>query len=97
MPTFRIANVDDVLSVFSNTTQLTVYHKSLAGEEESSIALAQRALVYVGTSDVIMKELNGLLDRYQTAVDYYAMELSSLFLPSDYMLLKRRECAESRL
>lgn len=28
-PSFRIANVDDILSVFSSSTQLTIYHKGL--------------------------------------------------------------------
>lgn len=37
-----------------------------------------------------MKELNRLLDSYQTAVNYYAMELSALFSPTDYIMLKRR-------
>lgn len=28
VPNFRIANIDDIMSVFSSSVQLTVYHKS---------------------------------------------------------------------
>lgn len=53
------------------------------------VVLALRSLVYSLTSDILMKQLNQLLEKYQVAVDYYEMELSTLFLPTDYLILKR--------
>ena len=52
--------------------------------------LAQRALVYSLIGDVLMKELNQILKEYEIAVNYYQLELSALFLPSDYLNMKKR-------
>ena len=52
--------------------------------------LAQRALVYSLIGDVLMKELNRILKEYELAVTYYQLELSALFLPSDYLNMKKR-------
>lgn len=89
LPTFRIANVDDVLSVFSSSTQLTFYHKSILNYLFMSVVLAQRSVVYSLVSDVLIKQLNELIQSYELAVSYYQMELSSLFLPGDYLMMRR--------
>lgn len=89
LPTFRIANVDDILSVFSSSTQLTFYHKSIPNTSFMSVVLAQRSIVYSLVSDVLIKQLNELIQSYELAVNYYQMELSSLFLPSDYLMMRR--------
>ena len=85
---YRVAMVDDVLSVFSDCTMITPYHHCKQRIVALGIDLAQRssALMALTTLSSWMKRL---LRHYEELTSFYGMNMDMFFLPRDYHEWKR--------